>query len=154
MKFNFLKYPARPCQAFPSRHSCCRPAINIHLLNLAQTESVQYYVLLDTGADYNLFHADLAALIGIDYKAGKEETMFGIEGEGIKCYFQDIIIEIGGWKYKAYSAFTDFEGKKQMDKMPYGILGQIGFFEYFKTTFDYEKQEIEIKEKNHSVFIS
>lgn len=154
MKFKFLKLNATPCPAFPSRTHCWRPIINAHLCSLDLSKRIHYYVLLDTGADYNLFHADLAEMVGIDdYKSGKEQTMFGIEGEGIKSYFHDIVVEIGGWKYKTYSAFTDFEGKKPLDKMPYGILGQIGFFEHFKTTFDYNKLEIEIKEKDPSIFI-
>lgn len=154
MKFPFQKFNACPSPAFPNRYSNCRPIIPIHLLSIDQSKRIQYYVLLDSGADYNLFHADIAELIGIgDFKNGKEQIMFGIEGEGIKSYFHDIIIEIGGWKYKAYSGFTDFAGKKKLDQMPYGILGQVGFFDYFKTAFDYEKSEIEIKEKDHSIFI-
>lgn len=154
MKFKFLKYPAIPCSAFPERNHGYRPMIDIHLWNTDLTQRVRYYALLDTGADYNLFHADLAELIGIrDVRNDKEQELFGIEGEGIKSYFHDIIIEAGGWKFKSYSGFTNFEGKRTLDKMPYGILGQVGFFEYFKVTFDYEKQEMEIKEKDTSIFI-
>ena len=70
---------------------------------------MQNYALLDTGADYNLFHSDLAEIISINnYKNVKEQILFGIEGEGIKSYFHNIIIGIGGWKFKAYSGFTNF----------------------------------------------
>ena len=66
---------------------------------------------MDTGADYNLFHADMAEIIGVDYK----------------------------------------EGKKKLDKMPYGILGQGGFFDTFKASFDYKKKEIEVTPKDNSL---
>jgi len=154
MKFDFLKLNASPCPAFPTRSHCYRPIINIHLCSVDLSKRIHYYALLDSGADYNLFHADLAELINIrNYKSGKEQVMFGIEGEGIKSYFHDIVIEIGGWKYKAYCGFTDFNGKTSLDKMPYGILGQIGFFEHFNTSFDYSKLQIEIKPKDTSIFI-
>jgi len=155
MKFDFLKLNAIPSPAFPTRTHNYRPIINAHICSIDLPRRIHYYVLLDSGADYNLFHADLAELIGIkDYKSGKEQKMFGIEGDGIMSYFHDIIIEIGGWKYKAYSGFTDFEGKKSHDKMPYGILGQIGFFEYFNVSFDYSKVQIEIRPKDPSIFIT
>lgn len=155
MKFTFCKFNACPSGAFPDRHSNSRPIIPIHLLSSDQTQRIQYYVLLDTGTDYNLFHADLAELLGIsDFRSGKEEMMFGIEGNSIMSYFHDTVIEVGGWKYKAYSGFTDFAGKTKLDQMPYGILGQAGFFNFFKTVFDYEKSEIEIKEKSRSIFIA
>jgi hypothetical protein len=85
-------------------------------------------VLLDTGADYNLFNADLLEILGIpELKNDKRQDMFGIEGKGLETYFHDVIISIGGWKYKAYSGFTDFGGIAVANKMPYGILGQTGF---------------------------
>jgi predicted aspartyl protease len=151
MKFPFLKINASPCEAFPDRHSCWRPIIPIHLYSIDKNKKVHYYALLDTGADYNLFHADMAEIIGVEYGEGKRQTMFGIEGEGISSYFHDIIVEIGGWKYKAYSGFSNFEGEKNLDKMPYGILGQAGFFDIFKVSFDYQKKEIEITPKDNSL---
>ncbi len=32
--------------------------------------------------------------------------------------------------------------------MPYGILGQKGFFNLFKVIFDYTGEDIELREKN------
>lgn len=155
MKFPFLKLNSSPCSAFPDRKSSWRPIVPIHLYSSDLTKKVQYYALLDTGADYNLFHSEIAELIGItNYKNDKEQTMFGIEGEGIKTYFHDIVIEVGGWKYRSYSGFTDFDGKKKADKMPYGILGQEGFFDIFKARFDYGKLEMELGPKDSSIFIT
>ena len=154
MKFDLSQFNASSCEAFPDRKFNYRPVIPVHLYNVDLTKSINYYVLLDSGADYNLFHAEIGELIGIDnHEEGKEQLLYGIEGEGIKSYFHDIVIEIGGWKYKTYSGFTDFGGSK-LNKMPYGLLGQEGFFNYFKVNFDYQKLEIEIKPKDHSVFIS
>ncbi len=151
MKFPYLKFNANPCPAFPERNSCYRPIIPVHLCSIDLSKRVQYYTLLDTGADFNLFHSDLAEIVGInDFRKGNMQVIFGIEGEGIKTYFQDIIIEIGGWKFRAYSGFTDFDGKKGKDKMPYGILGQKGFFDLFKVIFDYSKLEIELKPQDQN----
>ena len=73
--------------------------------------------------------------------------MFGIEGKGVAAYFHDVVIEIGSWRYKAYTGFTDYGMVNAPDQMSYGILGQSGFFERFKVSFDYKKREIEIKLK-------
>jgi len=154
MKFKYLKFNATPSQAFPSLKAFYRPVIPIHIYSIDLKNKVHYDVIVDSGADYCLFHSEISEIIGIDnYKDGKEQLMFGIEGEGLKSYFHNVVIDIGGWKYKAYVGFTDFCGKRPYDKMPCGILGQENFFGYFKVSFDYKKLEIEIKQRDSSKFI-
>ncbi len=83
-----------------------------------------------------------------DYlKEGKRQDLFGIEGQGVATYFHDFVIEIGSWRYKTYTGFTDYGMVSSPDQMSYGILGQVGFFERFKATFDYKAREIQIKPK-------
>ena len=80
--------------------------------------------------------------------------MFGIEGKGIQAYFHNIIIGVEKWKYKSYSGFTNFGIVTSPDQMPYGILGQVGFFEHFQVIFNYKKLEVEITPKNEQVFLN
>ena len=104
--------------------------------------------MLDTGADYNLFHADLLDVLNADYlNEGKRQDVFGTEGKGVATYFHDVVIEVGQWRYKASTGFTDYGMVSAPDQMSYGILGQVGFFERFKVAFDHKKREIEIKPK-------
>jgi len=60
----------------------------------------------------------------------------------------DINIEIQGWiKFSACVGFSyDFT-----KNMPYGILGQKGFFNLFKVIVDYTGEDIEIREKKDSI---
>ena len=151
MKFPFLRFQSRPCPAFPDRHFCYRPVIPIHIYSLDLKTGFQHYALLDTGADYNLLHADLLDVLGVDdVKSGKRQDMFGIEGKGIKTYFHDVIICVGKWRYKTYSGFTDFGIVTSPDQMPYGVLGQVGFFEHFEVLFDYRQQKVELKPKDET----
>ena len=91
-------------------------------------------------------HTDLLDVLGVDgVDSGKRQDLFGIEGKGVATYFHDVIIEIGPWRYKAFTGFTDYGMVNSPDQMSYGILGQIGFFEHFKVMFNHEKRELEIK---------
>ena len=148
MKFPFLCFPSDPCPAFPKRRAIYRPVIPIHIHNLNLKNKIHHYALLDTGADYNLFHADLLEILEVDdLKYGKRQDLFGIEGRGVVTYFHNVIVEIGHWRYQAFTGFTDYGMVTSPDQMSYGILGQVGFFEHFKITFDYKKRELEIKPK-------
>jgi hypothetical protein len=144
MKIPFFCSPAEPCPAFPRRRAMYRPIIPIHMYSPDLKYRIQHYALLDTGADYNLFHADFLNVLNGDYlEEGKREDVFGIEGNGVATYFHDVVIEIGSWRYKTPTGFTN-SGMVTAPEMS-GILGEVGFFNHFKVTFDYEKRQIDIK---------
>jgi hypothetical protein len=148
MKFPYLCVPTDSSSAFPKRKALYRPVIPIHVYSPDLKYKFRHYALLDTGADYNLFHAGLLDILNVDYlKEGKREDMSGIEGTAVETYFHDVAIEIGPWRYEAYTGFTNYGMVSTSDQMLYGILGQVGFFERFKVTFDYKKREIEIRPK-------
>lgn len=142
-KFPYRKFPSNPNEAFPDHKNALRPVIPIKLSH--KDKSASYLVLIDSGADFCIFHADLGKAIGIEIEKGKKLEYFGIEGNKQFAYFHDINIEIQGWiKFSACVGFSyDFT-----KNMPYGILGQKGFFNLFKVIFDYTGEDIEIREKN------
>jgi hypothetical protein len=146
MKFPYFYFLSEPCPAFPKVTTLYRPVIPIHVYSPDLKYKFRHYALLDTGADYNLFHAGLLDILNVDYlEEGKRQDMLGIEGKGVATYFHDVVIEIGPWRHKAYSAFTGYGMIGSSDQMSYGILGQVGFFEHFKVIFDYDKRQIDIK---------
>jgi len=53
-----------------------------------------------------------------------------------------VTLVIGGWKYPTIVGFSD-----EISDDSYGILGQRGFFDIFSVKFDYQKEEIELKQK-------
>jgi len=146
MRFPYFYFPTEPCPAFPKVKALYRPVIPIHVFSPDLKYKFRHYALLDTGADYNLFHAGLLDVLNVDYlENGKRQDMLGIEGKGMATYFHEVIIEIGPWQYKTYTAFTDYGMVSSPDQMSYGILGQVGFFEHFKVAFDFKKRQIDIK---------
>jgi len=149
MKFPFYRFLSEPCSAFPKINALYRPVIPIHIYSPDLKYKFRHYALLDTGADYNLFHGDLLSILNMDYlDEGKREDMFGIEGRGVPTYFHDVVIEVGSWRYKTPTAFTNYGMVSTPDQITYGILGQVGFFNHFKVTFDYDNEQIDIKPIN------
>lgn len=54
------------------------------------------------------------------------------------------MIEIGGWSYEIEAGFMPNVAGRIM---PYGIVGQRGFFNIFIVKFDLLKEEVELKER-------
>ena len=132
MKFKYAKYGPT-----------LRPVIPIKLKN--KDLEIGYHVLVDSGADMCLFDAEIGEAIGIDIKKGKPAEVFGVGGKASIYYWHKIKIEIGGWDYDIEAGFMP---NVSGHVMQYGIVGQKGFFEYFKVIFDRKSEEVELKIKN------
>jgi hypothetical protein len=129
MKFSYKKY-----------NGILRPVIPIKLKNKGQ--EIGYQVFVDSGADFSLFNAEIGEAVGIDIKSGKLKTIFGVGGKTSLYYLHKVIIEIGNKEYEIEAGFMlDVAGKV----MPYGLVGQRGFFENFIVKFDLLKEEINLK---------
>lgn len=96
--------------------------------------SVGYYALIDSGADFNIFHADLTKILKIDLKKIKPFDFGGIKKDAKgKGYFYSLEIGIGQ-KFFLTTAVFSYDIS---DEDGYGVLGQQGFFQNFKVNFDY-----------------
>lgn len=140
LRFNYRVFGADPIEAFPYRHTVIRPVIDIRLL--CNSNATNYRVLIDSGADYCIFHADVAEVIGIPVMKGKKIIFYGTGGVAQVAYFHNIQIEVGGWPIDLYCGFS-----YDMQSLAYGVLGQVGFFDTFKIEFDYQNKRIELKPK-------
>lgn len=97
--------------------------------------------MIDSGADFNIFHAEIGEAIGINITDGEEIDFGGIQSRvGAKGYFHDVTLVIGGHTYDARVAFS-----WDIAEHGHGVPGQKGFFEQFKIIFDYAKEDIEIR---------
>lgn len=117
-----------------------RPVISV-TLRYKNTE-INYLALLDSGADFNIFHSDIAKLLKIDLSKQKNPLRFGgikDKAEGIG-YFFPIEIGISNEFNKTVAAFSN-----DISQNGYGILGQQGFFNNYKISFNYISKEISIK---------
>lgn len=77
----------------------------------------------------------------MDVKSGRQITFRGTSGSEQKAYFHEITFKIGGHFHTAEIGFS-----YDMNSVPYGLLGQDGFFNKWIVKFEYQKENIEIKE--------
>jgi hypothetical protein len=75
MKFKYKKFRVPPTVAFPERKYLLRPIIPI--LISYQNKTIGYEALLDSGADFCIFHAEIGEFLGVPILEGKKEP-FGV----------------------------------------------------------------------------
>lgn len=114
-----------------------KPIIPIGLL--FNGKLIRYEALIDSGADFNIFNAEIGELLGIDIRSGKKVKFSGIAGEPFEVYIHNLILEIGGWQYKIVAGFS-----YEVSPYGFGILGQKGFFDLFRIRFIFSRGIIEI----------
>lgn len=114
-----------------------RPII---LVTLQGSKSFDYFALIDSGADFTMFHADIAELIGVDLNKLQKMTFGGIQnGKTSEAFYTAINLELG---YKTLNIPVMFS--PDISDNGYGVLGQLGFFNRFKVTFDYRNKNIHL----------
>jgi hypothetical protein len=138
MKFRYLKFPAVPTEPFPERRYALRPVLPICVKN--GSKSICYYAIVDSGADHSVFHAEIGEALGLEIESGKKLIFWGTSGQEQIAYFHDIIIEIGGNEFRCRCGFS-----RDIEKLPYGLLGQDDFFKKFKVIFDYKGEELDLR---------
>ncbi len=130
MKFKYKKYAS----------GVLRPVIPIEIVH--KNIAVPYEVLVDSGADFCIFDAQIGDILGIKIEEGKKMDVAGITGAVEPYYIHPITIKVGGWPFDILVGFLPGIGK-----FGYGVVGQRGFFDIFTVKFDLLKEEIELKER-------
>jgi predicted aspartyl protease len=140
MKFDYLKLLLSQRSDFFGS-TILKPIIPIKISS--KNQSLRYGALIDSGADFCIFDAEIGKYLGLDIYAGKKEIFGGIQDkDGAEAFLHEVIINIGGWEYKTIVGFS-----YDIAKHGFGILGQKGFFDIFIVKFDLLKEEIELKER-------
>ncbi len=141
MKFNYSKLPLTKRSSLFGL-SILRPIIPTTVK--VNNRVITCWVLIDSGADFCIFDAEIGEYLGIDIKSGSEEVFGGIQERGsAKAYLHKVVVSIGGYDYQIVAGFS-----YDIAKFGCAILGQKGFFDKFSVKFDYQKEEIELKEKS------
>lgn len=117
-----------------------RPLIPIALR--FQNKKINTLALIDSGADFNVFHSDLAELLEINLENLKEIEFGGIKKDKEQCKGKLAMIKIG-IKDEFFDAPVIFSN--DISDNGYGILGQNGFFDHFRVTLDYKTDNIYLK---------
>lgn len=140
MNFRYRKFPvdSNNCP-FSNKKSALRPVIQVDFET--SNGNFGYFALIDSGADYCIFHASVGEQLGLDIKSGKPLTFFGTSGEPQKAYFHKITFKIGGHPHTCEVGFS-----YDMEKLAYGILGQDGFFNKWTVKFEYQKENVDLRE--------
>ena len=129
MKFEYKKYG-----------KTLRPVIPV-ILQFGGAK-VGYEVLVDSGADLCLFDEQIGDALGIDVHSGEKREVFGIGGKASFYYLHTVTLIVGGWPHKVEVGFMpEVAGRV----IPYGVVGQQGFFDLFVVKFDLIKEEVELK---------
>ena len=115
-----------------------RPVIPIEILY--GDTSIRYEVLVDSGADFNIVPAELGDILGIEVESGQQNIVNGITSGGLPYFIHSVTIRVGGLSYEVEVGFMP-----DMPPFGYGVVGQRGFFDLFKVTFDRKKTEVELK---------
>ena len=140
MRFKYLKFRLLERSKFFG-NSVLRPIIPIGIAHNKST--LKYAALIDSGADFNIFDAELGEYLGIDIKSGLREAFGGVqERGGAEVFLHNVTLNVGGWNYKTAVGFS-----YDIAKHGYGILGQKGFFDIFIVKFDFLKEEIELRQR-------
>jgi Aspartyl protease len=101
-----------------------------------------YLVLVDSGADTNVFSATLAEDLGLILEDGAPLEVQGATGEAVTFYEHSITITAAGKTFETTAAFADVSHLALA-----GLVGQQGFFDHFLITFDAAGGEFELKPK-------
>lgn len=140
MKFKYRRFDLSPSYDFFGKF-ILKPIIPIKISR--GDIVVKYAALIDSGADFCIFHSGIGEYLGLNIKSGIEVGFGGIQNVGYaKAYLHKVNLEIGGIQFKVDVGFS-----YDISDRGYGIFGQKGFFDKFIIKFDLMKEEIEIKEK-------
>lgn len=140
MKFAYFKFPlSQRSELFGT--SIIKPIIPVIIS--CGLHSLKYAALIDSGADFCIFDAEIGDYLGLDIRTGTREVFGGIQEKGgAEAFLHGVTINIGGWNYKTVIGFS-----YDIARHGFGILGQRGFFDMFIVKFDFSKEEIELKER-------
>ncbi|HEY4514567.1 MAG TPA: hypothetical protein VJJ22_00185 [Candidatus Paceibacterota bacterium] len=140
MKFDYSKIPLDESSTLFGSF-LLRPVIKIEIG--FGKEKIPYLGLIDSGADFSIFDAQIGELLGIEVNAGIPVIFSGAEiSRGSVAYIHGVDMIIGTKKLKTKVAFS-----YNISDSGHGLLGQIGFFEHFIVKFYYSKKEVELKAK-------
>lgn len=102
----------------------------------------RYKVLVDSGADINVFSASLAESLGLVLEDGKLVEVRGATGTMANFYVHPITVEVAGLKFDTTAAFADLPHLEFA-----GLAGQQGLFDQFVVTFNATAGEFELSPK-------
>jgi hypothetical protein len=119
-----------------------RPVIPVTLFH--GNAYVEYEVLVDSGSDRCFLDSEIGEDIGILKSNSEIKEVFGVGGKISLYHNHSVTLKVGEKSFETEVGFMPNLGGSIVS---YGIAGQKGFFDKFIVKFDYQKEEVELKEK-------
>lgn len=135
IKFPYLKYIITPPTQKPAKY-VYRPVIPIKLF--LDNRAITFDSLVDSGADECTFPAWIAKTLGHNVYKGKHKIFSGIGGSVLAYLHKTHLI------LNEIELVADVYYSHEWDDMPFGLLGQAGFFSHFEVCFNYREKEISL----------
>ncbi len=133
IQYPYIKYLVTPPEVKPAAY-VYRPVIPINLCK--GMKQVVFDALIDSGADECTLPGWVAETLGHNLYKGKQRIFSGIGGSVLAYLHKTRLIV-----YK-YEFITDVYYSHEWDDMPFGLLGQNGFFSKFSVHFNLKDKEI------------
>lgn len=118
-----------------------KPLIPVYLggLKTHKVTSAAINALVDSGADVCFCAMYIGIWLGINFKKKKPYKFTAANNQPFQTYKEIVKLHACGKNYNCVFYFSD-----ELIKMAPVILGQIGFFDHFKISFDLKNQEMDI----------
>lgn len=114
-----------------------RPFVPV-ILSKGKLAAFPIHALVDSGADYCLFPAQVAEIIGLNVKTGVKKSIYGIGNQKVISYTHKVKLHIVKYSFETFIDFSESQ------KIP--LLGRDGFFNHFnRVNFDQNKKSILFK---------
>ncbi len=136
IKLPYLKYVVTSPVQKPAKY-VYRPVIPIKLF--LDKKIITFDALIDSGADECTFPGWIAETLGHNVYKGKQKIFSGIGGS-VLSYLHKTHLKLNEFEF-----ITDVYYSHEWDDMPFGLLGQAGFFSHFNVNFNYQQKEIILK---------
>ena len=95
--------------------------------------------LVDSGADVCFCSKNIGLWLGVQFRKKQEGKFTAANGTTFQAIKETITLHVAGKSYDCPFYFSD-----ELPHVTPVILGQRGFFDHFKITFDLKNKEIEI----------
>lgn len=133
-EFYYREFEVLHSPGFSKTKKVLRPIIPVILI--CGKIIVGYEALIDSGADYNIFDAEVADILGIKLTIGSKRQLVGLGGR-ITGYEHRVKLKIGEHNYEESVIFS-----KEIPVNSFGVLGNQGFFDHFDVNFNLKKKKI------------
>lgn len=136
LEFDYLVLPAGTSIASGFHSSL--PIIPIEVYSQEVSTYLSYGAIVDSGAEYCMFDAQIGEAMGLVIEDGREADLKGPDGSGFKAYLHQVAYRVGGYTKSALIAFTHSMAPGT------GILGREGFFSFFVVQIDHRNKKVRI----------